>query len=49
MDEELKKAAQEVVSYISKMSYRHEFGDSIVVEINEKLDKLLDKLDELSK
>lgn len=46
---ELKKIAQEIVSYISKRSYQSQFGDGIVVEINEKLDKLLDKLDELSK
>jgi hypothetical protein len=46
--EELKNIAQETVSYISKRSYQSQFGDGIVVEINENLNKLLDKLDELS-
>lgn len=49
-DEELKKIAQEVVSYISKRSYQSPSDDgTIVVDIDEKLDSLLDKLDELSK
>ena len=49
MDEDLKNTAQEVVSYISKRSYLNQYGDVFVVEITDKLDKLLDKLDELSK
>jgi len=49
MDEDLKKTAQEVVSNISKRSYLNQYGDVFVVEISEELDKLLDKLDELSK
>jgi hypothetical protein len=46
--EELKNIAQEVVGCISKRSCQSQFGDGIVVEINENLNKLLDKLDELS-
>ena len=46
--EELKNIAQETVSYISKRSYQSQFGDGLVVEINENLNKLLDKLDKLS-
>ncbi len=49
MDEELKKIAQEVTSYIAKRSYLNQYGDVFVVEINTELGKLLDKLDELSK
>ena len=46
--EELKNIAQEVVSYISKRSHLNQYGDVFVVEITDELDKLLDKLDELS-
>ena len=44
----VKNIAQETVSYISKRSYQSQFGDGLVVEINENLNKLLDKLDKLS-
>lgn len=51
----LKKIAQEVVGDISKRSYQRdwdsdgEFPIDYTVEINEKLDKLLNELDELSR
>jgi hypothetical protein len=51
MNEELKEVAQEVTRLIAKHSYMA-YGMnnmSLVVEINQELEDLLDKLDELSK
>ena len=52
MKDELKEVAQEVTSLIAKRSYINftEYGGQVmVVEINQDLEDLLDKLDELSK
>ena len=52
MNKELKEVAQEVTSLIAKRSYMNftEYGGQVLtVEINQELEDLLDKLDELSK
>lgn len=48
-EDELMDTVQELVSYISKMSYCKNLGDVPVVDIDKKLDDMLDKLDELSR
>ena len=45
----LKTVAQDVVRYISNRSYQRYFGEEIVVEIDDNLNKLLNELDELSR
>lgn len=45
----LKSVAQEVTSFIAKNSRLDQYGDVFVVELTDKLDKLLDDLDDLSK
>ena len=51
MIDELKEVAQELTRLIAKHSYQN-YGDHymrISVDINQELEELLDKLDELSK